>query len=157
MPTLFHENLAHIAPQPRTMARRRIDAIRTSTLLAQYFFIINRPIEGRYHASSAATLALGAGLHRITPRPGPNVSLRPADSTSLELAPAASLADLGERIRVFWQVFFLDRCWSVALGAPSVLVDDAARGTTIDTPWPLESDMYEQVRMHSCFRYRNTV
>lgn len=109
-------------------------------LLSQYFFVVGRTIEGRYHANSAASLSFSAGLHRAT-----STSSQGQGETALfTLPPARDATELGERIRVFWQVFFLDRGWNGALGAPCVLIDDTTRGTHIDTPWPLELAAYEQ-------------
>lgn len=52
--------------------------------------------------------------------------------------------ELGERIRVFWTVFILDRCWSASLGVPCALIESEP-SSQIDTPWPLEISDYEKV------------
>ena len=51
----------------------------------------------------------------------------------------------GEKIDLFWMVFNLDKCWSVAFGLPSVLPDDRSEANSIDTPWSLSPENYEQV------------
>ena len=51
----------------------------------------------------------------------------------------------GERINAFWTVFVLDRCWSVWMQSPSVLIDETSASTQVDTPWPLDLIGYEQV------------
>lgn len=58
----------------------------------------------------------------------------------LEAAPARNGLEHGERIRIFWAVYILDRCWSAALGVPCALTDDTALGTQIDTEWPQPVD-----------------
>lgn len=124
-------------------ARYHIHAIQASILLALYFFVVDRPLEGQYHANSAATLALSAGLHKIFANAD---QADPSQSIALfVLPPAVDVVELGERIRVFWEVYFLDRCWSVALRVPCVIVDDATVRTRIDTPWPQDIVEYAQV------------
>lgn len=51
----------------------------------------------------------------------------------------------GERINAFWVSFAQDRVWAVVLGVPTAIFDvDGV--TQIDTPWPLDMDVYERVR-----------
>lgn len=114
-------------------------------------------MEGRYHANAALSLAISCGMHQIRAF-SPTASSRPrSDATSsaigvsgagsfLELSPPRDVLAYGERVRLFWSVYALDRCWSAALGAPCVLTDNAELGTQIDTSWPLEISEYEAMR-----------
>ncbi|KAH8111227.1 hypothetical protein DFH11DRAFT_650954 [Phellopilus nigrolimitatus] len=138
-----------------TLARRRVHAIQAEVLLAKYFFSLGRLLEGRYHANAAVSLAVTCGLYRIKPA---GLATSPASTSSLpplalgamptgqfELAPARDAVEFGERVRVFWAVYEIDRCWSVALGAPCCLSDEPSSGMRIDTPWPLDISEYEQM------------
>lgn len=129
-----------------------MQAIQASVLLAHYFFLSGRPIEGRYHADSAVTLALTSNLHRtpateaaaVVPPSGLGLG---AGLGAFALTRARDAVEQGERVRLFWEVFFLDRVWSVALGRACTLADDAGVGAQIDAPWPREIADYEQVSM----------
>lgn len=129
-------------------ARTRTHALQAEVLLAQYFFCLGRFLEGRYHANAAVSLALSCDLHAIRAAGG-----APAGLASLvgihgifDLAAPRDVIEEGERVNAFWAVFNIDRCWSFAVGSPPILCDDAALGTQIDTPWPLEMEDYELVR-----------
>lgn len=141
------------------LSRQLVSAIQAEVLLARYFFNLGRLLEGRFHANAAVSLAISCGMHRIAfgAQPPPTSSatgarsviggLTAASSSSgmFDLAPARDPVELGERVRLFWEVYTLDRCWSVALGSPCVLTDDEESGTQIDTPWPKEMEEYDQV------------
>ncbi|KAH8101647.1 hypothetical protein DFH11DRAFT_1790190 [Phellopilus nigrolimitatus] len=130
----------------QTVSRRRVHAVQVEILLAQYFFVLGRFLEGRYHANAAVSLAVSCGLHYIDTSPSTafgttlNISLG-----LLKLAPARDSLELGERVRVFWTVYIVDRCWSAALGAPCAFTDEAALGTQIDTPWPRDVEEYTPI------------
>ncbi|KAI5116880.1 hypothetical protein M0805_009862 [Coniferiporia weirii] len=139
-----------------SLAQRRVHAMQAEVLLARYFFSLGRLLEGRYHANAAVSLAVSCGLHRTTldsvraisssPLPSSRIAtqLSVGSASLFELAPARDTLELGERIRVFWEVYNADRCWSAALGVPCVLADEAVLGTQIDTPWPQDIEKYEQ-------------
>ncbi|KAH8115416.1 hypothetical protein DFH11DRAFT_106074 [Phellopilus nigrolimitatus] len=123
-----------------TDARHRVQLVQAEILLALYFFNDGRLLEGRYHASSAMTTALGYGLHQLGTR-----ALSPQDSASPRISAVSKLAveslrlprpqdalELGERIRVFWLTFAIDRCWSVALGYPPCLIDEQSSAMNIE-------------------------
>lgn len=132
--------------------------MQAEVLLSQYFFCLGRFLEGRYHANAAVSLVISCGLHKIRPEAsephpvasqmGAAVNLGFSSNVSgglFELSIPIDSVDLGERINIFWSVYNIDKCWSVAVNSPSILVDDAALGTQIDTPWPLDVESYERV------------
>ncbi|KAF8913395.1 hypothetical protein CPB85DRAFT_562742 [Mucidula mucida] len=41
------------------------------------------------------------------------------------------------RISAFWQVFIVDRCWTIANGLPLALPDGDSNHARIKTPWPM--------------------
>ncbi|EJD06269.1 uncharacterized protein FOMMEDRAFT_166504 [Fomitiporia mediterranea MF3/22] len=62
-----------------------VDAVQASALLAVYFFAKARLLEGYYHASAAARLAVSLGMHQVRSpvwRPPPPPTLAPATSPS---------------------------------------------------------------------------
>jgi Fungal specific transcription factor domain len=135
-------SMALSSTHPKTV----LHTMQAEVLLAHYFFRTSRLLEGRYHYNAAVSLAIGSGLHRIRS----NRELVPAlqftgDIYSSPPAPQDSVEE-GERIDGFWTVFILDKCWSACLNSPSLFTDDNALGTQIDTPWPLDTEGYEQVR-----------
>lgn len=136
---------------------RLVNIVQASALLAFYFFAKARLLEGYYHSSSSARLAVALGLHQIrTPYWQPVESLTPPISTwngspgsFVPLEPPKHPAELGERILAFWQVFVIDRCWSVATGLPSSLPDDDHPQLHICTVWPRPVMEYEAVSFYS--------
>lgn len=120
-----------------------IDVIQASCLLSMYFLANGRILEGGYHASAAAALAVQCGLHGAA---SPEASTWLSEpNEQFDLKPPKSDFRQGERILAFWQVYNLDRCWSVALRKPSIIPDDAF--SAIDCPWPQDISEYELVSL----------
>ena len=123
-----------------------VDLIQAQCILSVYFLSNGRTLEGSYHASSAASLAVQWGLHQagaadVTPG---NI-LGEWELSSFRLEPPIDAIEQGERILTFWQVYDLDRCWSVVLGRPSIIPDSKHPRSTITTPWPQRMEEYEAV------------
>lgn len=124
---------------------RVIDLIQAQCILSVYFLSNGRLLEGSYHASSAASIAIQWGLHQIgSADVTPGGMLADWDS-SFRPDPPADTIEQGERILTFWQVYNLDRCWSVALQRPAIIPDSKHPRTSITTPWPQRMDEYEAV------------
>lgn len=125
-----------------------IYALQAEILLCNYFFRNGRLLEGQYHTSAAVSLAISCGLWRIrSSRPNVPAVGQISGPASL-LPPANNLIEEGERIRGFWTVLILDKSWAVALNSRSHFSDrENDPGTQIDTPWPLDIEGYEQVRI----------
>ncbi|KIK59092.1 hypothetical protein GYMLUDRAFT_227493 [Collybiopsis luxurians FD-317 M1] len=134
---------------------RLVDVVQASSLLAIYLYANSRILEGYCHSFSAARLAVGLGLHQIqytdvsqskssssSPSAGdPTTSgvmtlTAAGSSASIATTPPKDSAELRERISTFWQVFMVDRCWSVANGLPVALPDGEHHQGRIKTPWP---------------------
>ena len=122
---------------------RVLDVIQASCLLSLYFLSNGRPFEGGYHAAAAASLTLQCGLH------GAIMNHAAFESTAvmgpLKLEPAKDAVEQGERILTFWQVFVLDRCWSVVLQKPVTIPDGPDGSLSIVMPWPQSMEEYESV------------
>ena len=92
--------------------------------------------------------AMSCRLHEIgvaAPARGAGAAGLVLSGNDMELPPPRDAIELGERINVFWAAFVLDRCWSVALGAPSALVDEHPPAMSIRTPLPRRMEEYASV------------
>ncbi|KAF8697202.1 hypothetical protein AX14_001435 [Amanita brunnescens Koide BX004] len=129
-------------------AENIVDIIQTSCLLSLYFLANGRYMEGGYHASAAASLAMQS---RLGDREARLPLIYGYDETgeSFELKPPRSDIKAGERILTFWQVYNLDRCWSVVLRKPVVIPDNEC---SITCPWPQSISEYEMGHVDAASR-----
>ncbi|TFY82400.1 hypothetical protein EWM64_g1612 [Hericium alpestre] len=119
---------------------RVVDLIQGCCLISVYLLTNGRLLEGSYHASNAASMAMQWGLHRqVSEEPDTGECME----TNFKLPPAQDAIERGERILAFWQVFVLDRCWSVVLQRPSTIQDGRDMMTAITVPWPQDMEDYE--------------
>ncbi|KAF7305933.1 Zn(2)-C6 fungal-type domain-containing protein [Mycena chlorophos] len=123
------------APHPD----RVLHTLQAQILLAYYFYTSGRFLQGKYHASAAASLALSTGLH--------------VRAASAALGPARTAVEDGERVHAWWAVVVLDATWAVALEENPNL-DLAAQ---VDTPWPLEMQLYEKGQFNPSVKTTNTI
>ncbi|KAJ3927203.1 MAG: hypothetical protein NXY57DRAFT_904365 [Lentinula lateritia] len=118
-----------------------LDVIQASCLLSLYFLANGRLVEGSFHASAVAALAVQCGLQTAVSGEG---SYNPSSSRErLDLDHIRPGYQEGERVLTFWQVYNLDCCWSVALRKPRVALDSEDPWTSIDCPWPQDITDYE--------------
>lgn len=122
---------------------KAVDIIQACCLLSVYFISNGRLLEGSYYSSAASTLAIQCRLHQIGSSDA-SIGLDSWDA-SFDLPPPKDNVERGERISTFWQVYNLDRCWSVVLRRPATLPDSDHPWATITTPWPQRSEDYENV------------
>ncbi|KAF8070708.1 hypothetical protein FPV67DRAFT_1038357 [Lyophyllum atratum] len=117
-----------------------IDIIQGSCLLSMYYLANGRILEGSYHATAAAAVAVQCGLHLNThqEQTWPSDPQEPYDTK-----PSRTGVKEGERILAFWQVYNLDRCWSVILRKPSIIPDGLDPRQSINCPWPQAWAEYE--------------
>lgn len=109
-----------------------VDAIRASCLLSTYLLSTGRLAEGAYHASAAAALADQLGL-------GKQVK----ESDMLDIKRFKTDMYEADRILAFWQVYNLDRCWSILLEKRPVIPDESRKLITV--PWPQDVSEYKMV------------
>ncbi|KAJ3491225.1 hypothetical protein NLI96_g869 [Meripilus lineatus] len=138
--SLYLSRALSAAGDAMTIRSRVVDFIQASCLLSMYFLSNGRMLEGSYHASAAASMALQWGLHQLSDVP--QVSQMDRDP-EYRLDPAKDAIEQGERILAFWQVFNLDRCWSVVLQRPPTIPDSKHPWTSLITPWPQSMEEYE--------------
>jgi hypothetical protein len=120
---------------------RLVDIVQASCLLSVYLYMNCRALEGYCHSFSAARLAVGLGLHQIHPASYLSDDA-PIQNTPIPIPPPRDAAEVADRIAAFWQVFMVDRCWSVANGLPVALPDGDCAQVRIKTPWPTLSMDY---------------
>ncbi|KAG1725281.1 uncharacterized protein EDB91DRAFT_96957 [Suillus paluster] len=119
---------------------RLLDVIQASCLLSVYFLSNGRALEGSYHANAAASLAIQCGLHGAMMN---HSSFETTASISpFKLDPPKDAIEQGERILTFWQVFILDRCWSVVLQKPVTIPHGSDGYASIMIPWPQDMEEY---------------
>ncbi|KAF8826225.1 hypothetical protein HHX47_DHR6000531 [Lentinula edodes] len=119
---------------------RFMHTIQAETLLGYYFFRNGNILEAKRHASSAASLALGCGLNTLR-----SSHEQQQWSPNINLPPSQDAIEEGERINAFWAVFTLYQDVAVTVDSPrSVCGIFDAPGCQIDTPWPLDMDMYKK-------------
>ncbi|KAJ3872729.1 hypothetical protein F5051DRAFT_338810 [Lentinula edodes] len=119
---------------------RFMHTIQAETLLGYYFFRNGNILEAKRHASSAASLALGCGLNTLR-----SSHEKQQWSSNIYLLPPQDAIEEGERINAFWATFTLYRDIAVTVDPPRFVcgIFDAP-GCQIDTPWPLDMDMYKK-------------
>ncbi|KAL1684803.1 hypothetical protein GGG16DRAFT_67619 [Schizophyllum commune] len=115
---------------------RLVDVVQASCLLAVYLYANARALEGYCHSFSAARLAVGLGLHQL-PAYGDAGLIDDAEQISpIQIPPPRDANEHRDRVAAFWQVFMVDRCWSVTNGLPVALPDGESDQIRIKTPWP---------------------
>ncbi|KAG7087565.1 hypothetical protein E1B28_013520 [Marasmius oreades] len=133
-----------------THPQRFIHTIQAETLLSYYFFRTGNIIEAKRHASSAASVVLACGFHRVHSSSSSTwgsssspVAVGPTGSTPLPESKDA--VEEGERINAFWTVFTLYRNLAAAVNSASDVcgVFDAP-GMQVDTPFPLDMESYKE-------------
>jgi hypothetical protein len=127
-------------PEALRSNNNTIDVIQASCLLSMYFLANGRLLEGSYHASAAASLTIQTGLGGKASLETQGWSNECMDS---DLKPTMSDIRDGERILAFWQVYNLDRCWSVVLRKPCIILDKPDSRQSIYCPWPQDIKDYE--------------
>jgi hypothetical protein len=145
-PSLLSQALSQIghalAGQP---SHHIVQVIQAHVLLATYLYHVGRYLEGRHHTDAAASLAIHCRLHKIRSAQQTRTYVTYMDPVEVVLPEPRDQIEEGERINAFWSAFEQDRVWAVVLGVPTVIFDVDGAGTQIDTPWPLEMAVYEQV------------
>ncbi|KAF8061687.1 hypothetical protein FPV67DRAFT_1509934 [Lyophyllum atratum] len=114
---------------------RLADIVQASSLLAIYLYMNNRVMEGYRHTFSAVRLAIGLGLHQISPATAMS-GIYPQQAPLIPISLPRDNQELDDRVSAFWQIFMIDRCWSVANGLPLALPDKNTAQCRILTPWP---------------------
>ncbi|KAF7322228.1 Fungal-trans domain-containing protein [Mycena kentingensis (nom. inval.)] len=113
-----------------------LDSLRDALREGHHKTLVDIDIEGSYHASAAAALAVQCGLQEPEPEATPRTDDWFSGSGDDEMKPLKMDLRHGERALAFWQVYNLDRCWSAVLNKATVIPDG-------NTPWPLDLAEYQ--------------
>ncbi|KAF8826230.1 hypothetical protein HHX47_DHR6000693 [Lentinula edodes] len=114
--------------------------IQAETLLGYFCFRNGNILEAKRHAASAASLALGCGLNNLR-----SSHEQQQWMSNINLPPPQDAIEEGERINAFWAVFTLYQDIAVTVDPlRSVCGVFDAPGCRIDTPWPLDMNMYKK-------------
>lgn len=140
-----------------------IHTLQAHVLLAYYFLRTGSLLEAKCRSGTAVSLALGAGLHKIrsTNMTAPSTLSLIQDQPYMLPPPADTLQE-AERINGFWTVLTLHKFITVALESPSQVCGALeAPGMQIDTPWPVDMDVFEEVQVplilqHIAHLYKHT-
>ncbi|KAI0927943.1 hypothetical protein AcW2_004110 [Taiwanofungus camphoratus] len=125
---------------------RVVNVLQASSLLAVYFFCHGRVLEGYYHSSIAARLAMDLGLHQVRSDDWFPLQISLSGSSrdggsppkaSFPLSAPSDAIEYAERIAAFCQIFVVDRAWSVTTGLPAALQDGDHPRAQIETIWPV--------------------
>ncbi|KAE9402324.1 hypothetical protein BT96DRAFT_1017715 [Gymnopus androsaceus JB14] len=132
-----------------------IQCIQSKVLLATYFYRANRTVEGRYHATAAASLVLSSGMHKIRTS-SHDVSRYHIAAFLNPLAPPSDAIEEGERINAFWTVLTLDAFWNTINGIPSSIPYTSPMAR-VDVPWPRMLEEYARTPFDPQFRSSHTI
>ncbi|KZV67132.1 hypothetical protein PENSPDRAFT_654321 [Peniophora sp. CONT] len=133
-----------------------VQVIQAHVLLSTYLYHTGRFVEGSVHTDAAAALAVHCHLHKLrSAQPTPPRATY-MDPITVVLPEPRDQVEEGERINAFWVSFAQDRVWAVVLGVPTAIFDvDGV--TQIDTPWPLDMDVYERGWLYPELRTSGTL
>ncbi|KAJ3906687.1 hypothetical protein F5879DRAFT_920427 [Lentinula edodes] len=128
---------------------RILHTLQSYVLVAYYFLLHKRSLEGRWHLDKAVSLIISAQMHRI----------RSSDfthTTPASLSAAQSASEEGECINAMWTVFALNCLWSAVEGVPASIAYTTDQGR-VDTPWPLDSGRYSDTTFPQNFKSSHTL
>ncbi|KAF7319168.1 Zn(2)-C6 fungal-type domain-containing protein [Mycena chlorophos] len=121
-----------------------LQALQAHVLLAAFLFRVGRVVEGRYHASLAVSIVMGAGMWRIRSSRAQGAGHSDAGFAAHsvdELPPAVTEIEEGERIDGFWAVVALNATWARAPSMP--IAPQSFDYSLVDTPWPVDRGQYQ--------------
>ncbi|KAJ3786042.1 hypothetical protein GGU11DRAFT_772828 [Lentinula aff. detonsa] len=149
----LYDTSSGLSRNPAHLARSILHCVQAEILLAQYFFINGRTLEGKYRVSNAVSMVLGGGFHKIR-SVDPYAFQGRAGTQSIP--PPIGPEEEGERVNALWQVLILNACWTAAEGSPSNIAYEVPE-SRIDTPWPLDSGSYSQSSFPENIRSSRTI
>ncbi|KAK1232846.1 hypothetical protein PQX77_004012 [Marasmius sp. AFHP31] len=112
--------------------QRVLHVVQAEVLIAQYLFLNDRVLEGKYHVSTAVSLVLGAGFHKI--RSGQQQAI---PRSGMIPPPPRDAREEVERVNALWAVLVMNHCWTAADAKASNISYDMPE-SRIDAPWPLD-------------------
>ncbi|KDQ21259.1 hypothetical protein BOTBODRAFT_25682 [Botryobasidium botryosum FD-172 SS1] len=132
---VFLQRTRYYLNQSLLAGQKLFDFLCASALLGNYFYVRGRLREGYLHTSAASAFALACGLHTIG-----SLCLDSQIPNPL-IPPCGSVAELGDRINLFWSLFSSDHTGSLFVAWPRTISDKG-----VSTLWPSPSADYESGR-----------
>lgn len=123
-----------------------IEVVQAAVLFSRYLFANSRAAEARAHLATVADVAIQLGLHQVGSM---DIANRTGNNSRFSMSSAQDSMTMGSHIRLFWELFILDRVLSVELSLAPLIQDDDCVETRIDTPWPEEMDEYDSLPLES--------
>ncbi|KAF8624725.1 hypothetical protein AX17_007056 [Amanita inopinata Kibby_2008] len=108
--------------------RRVLHGIQAELMLAYYFFVKNRLLEGQYHLTAAVSTAIASGLLKT--------KKSQSELWDATLPPALDRIEESERINACWMICFMDYGWAAAFDmSPNLKTrPEILRGVMDNTP-----------------------
>ncbi|KAJ7605108.1 hypothetical protein DFH06DRAFT_1348851 [Mycena polygramma] len=110
-----------------------VETIQAEILLSFYYLHVADSFLGRYHASAASSIALGAEFHLVRSPQYPTAY--PSFAVNASLPPSRNAAQEAVRIDAFWAVNIINNYWAAANSSPSPIPSTIS----VDSPWPSSS------------------
>ncbi|KAF7290384.1 hypothetical protein HMN09_01296400 [Mycena chlorophos] len=112
----------------RSQTRFLLETIQAEILLSFYYLREALPVQGRYHASAAASLSVSAGFNRLGRQQA--AVTNPSFLFGPSAGPPGAGSDGASRA-AFWATVIINNVWAAAHGGPAVILP-----YDIETPWP---------------------
>ncbi|KAJ7124245.1 hypothetical protein C8R44DRAFT_916856 [Mycena epipterygia] len=136
------QNISQDIPRIEGNAHRLLETIQAEVLLSFYYLHMACQVQGRYHASVAASLAFGADLHLI--RSPQHTPYPPFFFQETVLTLPESAAEEETRINAFWAVLIMNNHWGGAT-ITKFLKGDDAHGTSAMALFAKASILLERI------------
>jgi len=106
--------------------------LQAELLLGNYYLYHGLVSEGRTHCNVAMGIALVHRVHTVS-----GVIQTSHDHDAIEQR---------EWVNAFWMAYYLDLCWTVATGLPSVCPDLHLGADRVNIPWPIDGTQFKKVK-----------
>lgn len=138
-PVFLSRALYHAAVAPTsTHPNKAKHALQAELLLGNYYFYRGLICEGRAHCNVAMKIALVCRVHTLA---GVKQTSRGLDAIEQR-----------EWVNAFWAAYYVDLCWTVATGLPSICPDLNSGDDRVDIPWPIDDAQFKKVKF-SYFKF----
>lgn len=124
-PTFTHPNMAK-------------HALQAELLLGNYYFYRGLVPEGRVHCNAAMGIALVRRVHTL--------------AGVVQASRGLDAIEQREWVNAFWMAYYMDLCWTVATGLPSICPDLHFGGDRVNIPWPIDGTQFKKVKF-PCFKF----
>ena len=126
--TLHYTALAPTSAHPN----RAKHALQAEVLLANYYFYRGLVSEGRTHCNAAIRIALVHRAHKL--------------AGVVQISGDLGAVEQREWVNAFWMANYMDLCWTVGTGFPSICPDFRSGDDRVDIPWPIDSTQFRKVK-----------